>query len=276
MTSIISLKSKDYPAQFDCKKYLQEFYVSPKGSEYEGGMGEFQLNQLHSFYEKHSCKWDKENARLLEFGGGPVIAGLISAAPHVREIVFSAFTEDERKEVRLWKEQADEAHDWSSFFRYVVGDLEGKGDVSESWLERATLLRSRLTITSCDINQEYPLGMNFKDDPPFSIIYTSLCLEAACNSFAEYKSAIKKLGSLLKPGGCMVLFVVEEETFYMVGQRKWFCLSLTLGQVKEALEEAGFELLLSERDPSPVEQTEQPVVSDFKASLFIAAHKVEL
>lgn len=212
---------------------------------------------------------------MLEFGGGPVISGLISAAPHVREITFSAYTEDERKEVELWKQQTDGAHDWSSFFKYVVGDLECKGDVSESCQERATLLRSRLTVTSCDISQEYPLGMKMKDDIPFSIVYTSLCLEAACNSFAEYKLSIKKLGKLLKPGGYMVLFTAERETFYVVGERKWFCLSLTLAQVKKALEEAGFEVLLAERDPAHMQQIEHPVVSDFKACLFVVAYKVE-
>ena len=120
------LGSKEYPTHFDCTKYLQEYYSSPRGSEHEGDVTGFLLNQLHRFYEKYSCKWDREHARLLEFGGGPVISGLISAAPLVREIIFSAYTEDERKEVELWKQQTDGAHDWSSFFKYVVGDLKCK------------------------------------------------------------------------------------------------------------------------------------------------------
>ena len=52
-------------------------------------------------------------------------------------------------------------------------------------------------------------------------------------------------------------------------------LPLTLGQIKEALEEAGFELLMVERDPAPVQQIENPTVSDFKAVLFVAAYKVQ-
>ena len=117
--------------------------------------------------------------------------------------------------------------------------------------------------------------MKMKDDTPFSNVYASLCLEAACNSLAEYKLAIKKLGKLLKPGGYMVLFMAERETFYMVGEHKWFCLSLTLAQVKEALEEAGFELLMAERDSAHMQQIEHPIVSDFKACLFVVAYKVE-
>ena len=73
----------------------------------------------------------------------------------------------------------------------------------------------------------------------------------------------------------MVLFMAERETFYMVGEHKWFCLCLTLAHVKEALEEAGFELLMAERDPAHMQQIEQPIVSDFKACLFVVAYKVE-
>ena len=268
-----SLRSRDYNDQFDCKKYLKDYHSSEKGSENEEGSAEFRLVHLHRFYEKYSCKWDSTNARLLDFGGGPVISGLISAAPHVQQIIFAAHTEDERKEVQLWKNQTDGAHDWSPFFKYVVGDLESK-DGDAAWQERAALLRSRLTITSCDIFQEYPIGIKMEENNPFSIIYTSLCLEAVCDSFSEYKTAVKKLGRLLKPGGYLVMFVVERETFYMVGQHKWFCLSVTLAEVKEALYEAGFELLLIERDPSPMKQIQNPISSDFKASLFVAAYKV--
>ena len=268
------LQSKDYSTKFHCKDYLKAYYSSPSGSANEEGALLFHLQQLFAFYEKYSCKWDRDTAKMLEFGGGPVISGLISAVPHAREIIFAAYTESERNEVGLWKQQMDGAHDWSACFKYVIRELESNaGD--DAWQEREALLRSRLTITTCDINQEHPIGIMEADPTPFTIIYTSLCLEAACTTYIEYKMAVKKLGKLLKPGGYLVMFVVERETFYVVGEHKWFCLPLTLGQVKEALEEAGFELLMAERDPAPVQQIENPTVSDFKAVLFVAAYKVQ-
>ena len=107
------------------------------------------------------------------------------------------------------------------------------------------------------------------------IISTSLCLEAACTTFAEYKEAVKKLVRLLKPGGFLLMFVVERQTFYMVGEKKWFCLYLTLEQVKEALAEAGTAILVAERDPAPMDQIQTPIVSDYKALTFVAAQKVD-
>ena len=71
------------------------------------------------------------------------------------------------------------------------------------------------------------------------------------------------------------MFIVERETFYVVGEKKWFCLYLTLEQVKEALTEAGTAILVAERDPAPMEQIQNPVVSDYKAVVFVAAQKVE-
>ena len=71
------------------------------------------------------------------------------------------------------------------------------------------------------------------------------------------------------------MFIVERETFYMVGDKKWFCLYLTLEQAKEALVEAGTAILEAARDPAPIDQIQNPTVSDYKAVAFVAVQKVE-
>ena len=70
---------------------------------------------------------------------------------------------------------------------------------------------------------------------------------------------------------------VERETFYRVaGQTecKWFCLYITLAQIKEAMEEAGFDILMVERDPAPLQQIQNPIFSDFTSIVFVAGFKV--
>ena len=71
------------------------------------------------------------------------------------------------------------------------------------------------------------------------------------------------------------MFVVECQTFYMVGKKRWSCLYLTLEQVKEALADAGMVVLTAERDVAPINQIQNPTVSDYKALLFVAAQRVE-
>jgi hypothetical protein len=127
-------------------------------------------------------------------------------------------------------------------------------------------------IIACDITKEPPLESGvYKEE--FDIIQTSLCLEAACQSYEEYKSAMQKLAFMLKRGGFMVILAVEEQTFYYVDQRKWYSLPLSLSQIKDALLEAGLEILEIHRDAAPQELLQNPTVSDYKAMLFFVAKK---
>ena len=269
--SIGQSEGQFYSTEFNSKDYLSLYFTLPKGNLSETGGTHFQLIHLHSFYTKYSSRWNKTKARLLEFGGGPVIISLISAVQYVDQIIFSAYVENERKEIELWKQGKEGAHDWSSHFKSVVNQVEhGTGD----WHEREELLRKRITdIIACDIYRDDPL---LDKQEPFEIVTTSLCLEAACTaSYAQYKKAVKKLVGLLKPGGFLLMFIVERQTFYVVGKKKWPCLYLTLEQVKEALTEAGTTILVAERHPSKMEQIHNPELGDYKALVFVAAQKVE-
>lgn len=267
------LGGKSYSTEFNCKDYLSLFFATSKGSPNEKGGVDFHMMKVYDFYANYNSKWNNETARLLEFGGGPVITSLISAVPYVDQITFAAYAESERQEIELWKNEKEGAHDWSSHFKYVVHEVEHISGDADAWRKREELLRKRISsVVPCDIFCDNPL---LTKQEPFEIVSTSLCLEAACKTIAEYKEGIKKLVGLLKPGGFLLMFIVERETFYMVGEKKWFCLYLTLDQVKEALAEAGTAVLVAERDPAPMEQIQNPVVSDYKAVVFVVAQKVE-
>ena len=257
---------------FDAKEFCNTFYPSVEGSQNFAGGYNFRWEQLYKFFTKYNSKWDNKTARLLEFGGGLVVTPLISAAPYVNQITFSAFLESERKEVELWKQGKEGARDWSSHFKYVVNDMEHiSGD--DAWREREELLRKRIAnIVPCDALNDNPL---LGTQEPFEIISTSSTLETACTSYVEYKAAIKRLVGLLKPGGFFLMLIPERITFYVLGNKKWPCLHVTLEQVKEALAEAGAAVLMSERDPVSMEQMQNPVVVDKKSYAFVATHKVE-
>ena len=266
-----TLNSASYVDDFNPKELLNLFYATAEGSPSEKGAFDFYRRHLLNFYTKYSSKWDTTTARLLEFGGGPVIAPLISAAPFVDQITFAAYLESERKEIELWKDGKEDAHDWSSHFKCTVNEIERiPGD--DAWREREDLLRKRMSnIIPCDIFRDNPLLVK---QEPFEIVSTSLCLESACTTYAEYKEAIKKLVGLLKPGGFILVFLVERETFYVVGNKKWSCLYLTLEQVKEVLTEVGTAVFVAERDPGVMDQIQNPVIADGKGFAFLAAQKV--
>ena len=166
------------------------------------------------------------------------------------------------------------AHDWTYAFKHVVNELESNTDDS-AWKKRKELVHAKLQITTGDITKEHPIGLTEEHAQlQFSIISTSFCLESACKTYTEYKIAIKKLAKLLKFGGYMIMLVVESESFYKIGDKKWSVLPVSMDQVKEALEEAGFVLLIVESDPTPIESIQNPNDSDRKSVIFLAALKL--
>ena len=263
------MQRDQYSIQFNSKQFLQTFR-STIDSEWNT---RFRLKQRHNFFQKYSAKWDSSSAKLLEFGGGPTLLDLISAAPHVAEIVHTTYTPGEREEIEKWMNRSEGAHDWTQALKHVVCELESnKRD--DAWREREELIRSRLKITFGDITQEHPVSSNGEKEL-FSVVSTTFCLESACKTYTEYKRAVKKMARLLKLGGYLVMLVVEEQTFYTVGEQKWPILTLSLAQVKEALDEAGFSLLVAERAQAPLQFVQSPTHSNEKAVLFIAAYKTK-
>lgn len=268
--TIADTAETNYTAYFDPKAYLQMYFLTPEGNPGEPGAQNFELNMNHLFYSKYHSQWDTSTAKILEFGGGPVISRLISGVPYVKEVVFAAHTKEEREEVEKWRDSKEDAHNWDPFFHYV-NTLEHNDE--SAWKERESLLRNRMKkVIACDIKKEHPLESNvYKEE--FDIIQTSLCLEAACQTYEEYKSALRKLAFMLKKGGYMAILAVEDETFYYVDQTKWHCLRLSLSQIEQALKEAGLEIEETHREPTSQEMLQNPTVSDFKAMLYLVAKK---
>ena len=77
----------------------------------------FYLKSFHDFYTKLHHKWDSNSARLLEFGGGPTIYTLISAALYVKDITFAEYVDASRAEVRKWIDRDPDAHNWFPYVR---------------------------------------------------------------------------------------------------------------------------------------------------------------
>ena len=97
-------------------------------------------------------------------------------------------------------------------------------------------------------------------------------LEVACTTHEDFKAAIKNVVKMLRLVGYFVILFDEDETFYYVRGSKWAVLT---AQVQEALEETGCVVLMTERDPMPIESIENPIFFDGKAHVFLVAYKVK-
>ncbi|XP_060106511.1 nicotinamide N-methyltransferase-like [Heteronotia binoei] len=140
--------------------------------------------------------------------------------------------------MQRWLRKEPGAFDWSSIVKFVC-ELEGD---REKWVEKEEKVRRTIKqVLKCDVTQDNPLAPLVV--PPADCVLSLLCLEAACEDLLTYSSAVKNVGSLVKPGGHMILVTAIETTFYMVGQNRFFGLYLEQETVDDAVKGAGFDIV---------------------------------
>ena len=121
------------------QNYSQEFDV---GSYLIKGFGTSRLcgEEFTRFFFQKSVLSSISEFKVLDFGCGPVIANVISAARVATEVVLAEYTEEGRSAVRMWLEEDPNAFNWYLYFKYVVQTLEG--GTAEAAEEREKRLRS--------------------------------------------------------------------------------------------------------------------------------------
>ena len=177
---------------FDSFAYLRENY-----GDVQDQRAKFLLDYLHTTFQ--SLQIDGE-LKVLDFGSGPIIQNSISAAAFATEIVFCDISSANREAVRKWLDGEADAFNWSPHFDYVVKTLEGKSEKEAR--EREQRLRKISKVVCCDALSETPMEEGYEG--PYDVILQCGCLKAACSDKSSFKSAMKALCNLLKPGGTLV------------------------------------------------------------------------
>ncbi|KAM8927294.1 nicotinamide N-methyltransferase-like [Pelodytes ibericus] len=174
---------------------------------------------------------------LIDIGTGPSIYQLLSACETFNSIIATDYTDWNRQEFEKWLRKEPGAFDWSELSK-AVSELEGKG---VTWEAKEEKLRSRVkSFLKCDVTKSNPLDP--VEIPPADGLISTLCLDAACADLNAYRSALRNISSLLKPGGHLVLIGVLGNTFYTVGKQTFFSLTLDEQLVRKLVEEAGYTI----------------------------------
>ncbi|KAG6925644.1 nicotinamide N-methyltransferase-like [Chelydra serpentina] len=249
-----------YQKDFDPAVYLKTYYSFGSSHCQGNEILELNLRSLFKIFISGGVKGDT----LIDIGSGPTIYQLLSACENFQEIIASDYTDRNRQELEKWLKNEPGAFDWTPVVKYVC-ELEGD---REKWSEKEEKLRKKVKqVLKCDVSKSNVLApMSL---PQADCLLSTLCLEAACKDLNSYRAALKNIGSLLKPGGHLVMVIVLKETYYMVGQRRFSCLYLERESVEEALREAGYDVQCIEVTPNRSEST----FSDFEAVLSLVACK---
>ncbi|CAH1791716.1 unnamed protein product [Owenia fusiformis] len=232
----------NYKEHFDTQFYLRSNYSDPRTS----GLSNltYLLDKLHTMFSSGQIK----GAKLLEFGTGPTIHTLISASKYVTDITCAEYAECNRNEINKWLQWDKDAHDWTETFQYIAG-LEGSRDIKSMELRVRGALKQ---VIPCDINLKNPLHPFTYSN--YDTTISSLVLESACHTLDHYGKSLKRIGSLIKDGGKLIMYGLLKESSYMVNGVTFHSLYLEADDVIRALKNAGFiriDMKICETDLEP-------------------------
>ena len=242
----------DYKTDFVPLAYLDD-YSNP--SSPESFLSNFLYNNLHQFF--HSVPLPQTELKLLDFGCGPVIANVISASQYVSDIVQAEYTPQGRVLLEQWlKRDPSFTFDWSPHFKYIVQTLEGRSEAEVK--EREESLRQKIkAIVPCDITQDPPISQEYAG--PYDILVCCCVLGGTAKTLHDYEEQLKRLYSLIKPGGYLLFAVptapIENEScnhFYLIDKKKFTVFWLSVRRLSPLLEEIGFTVIDTKSKDNPI------------------------
>ena len=231
---------------FDALGYLRARYQDSRDQRVI-----YQLGKLHTLFKENFPQND--DLKVLDFGSGPVIQHSISAASKASEIVFCDIFPSNREAVQKWLKKDANAFNWSPHFDYVVKTLEGKG--GKEARQREERIRQIAKVVYCDAQAEQLIEKGYEG--PYDIVLEFACLMAACTDKQNYRSCMKSLTSLLKPGGVFVHYSSNsncspddgELLRYPVGDKDFPYIGINHEYVTALLKEDGFADVCSDFVP---------------------------
>jgi hypothetical protein len=220
-------------------------------------MGEFAvyeafspLDYLHSYYGQLDSEADgllnflveqfehiETGAKVLEFGGGPTLIGLIPAARKAASIHFCDYVVENRQFVERWLAGDEHEFDWHVFVERCL-QFEGIPHPDAAQIEaRCELIRSVVgPVTSCDVYQRPPI----QSDHLFDVVITNYCLDAVTNDIKEWHQHIETLKQMLQPGGLFIMSSLKQATYSDFGETRYPNVYLLEDDVRTGLIQAGF------------------------------------
>lgn len=248
---------------FDPREYLQEYY-SKIGSENQGLLEFF----IHAYDDI------KPNSIMLEFGGGPTVYPLITAATKVKEIHFSDYLDSNLNEVRCWKSASPGAFDWTNFFKKALF-LEGKKNLSKKEVQkREKLVRQKIAkFMHCDAFKRYPINPKLKDY--YDVINTNFVTESITSSIKDWENIFANVCSMLKEGGWLIMTALKEAQYYRIGDKMFPAVNINEEDFIRVLTKLGFQETNFILSSIPAEITNEDLQGyvGYKGMIFLKAKK---
>ncbi|XP_077105853.1 indolethylamine N-methyltransferase-like [Ranitomeya variabilis] len=245
---------------FDCRESLEKYFSDKPDMVFAEDSLIFPIENLIKTFTEGNIKGDI----LIDLSSGPMVHHLFAACEFFKHIIVLKMSDRCIMEVKRWVDSRTGAFDWSHVAKLQV-DKAGKSDLLQ---DKEGKVRSAIQhVMKCDPEKE-----NMMDPivlPPADCVICFALLEYVCKNQDDYIRYLRKLSSLLKPGGHFIMIGPLEITYLSVGKDKLHAFSHDEDFARKALVGEGFVI-------DRCEVKKRTVVSDltdYKGVIFIAAHK---
>ncbi|XP_075135011.1 nicotinamide N-methyltransferase-like [Leptodactylus fuscus] len=245
------------------RQHLEQYFSDNRGMVFgEDGLI-FPIRSLTKAFAAGHIRGDI----LLDLSSGSLVHHLYSACEFFKDIIVLKMKDRCIMELKRWVDKRTGAFHWGHAAKHHV-DIEGKSHRVE---DKEVKVRSAMQhVVKCNLEKENmtePIVL-----PPSDCIIIAWLLDVISKDQDDYIRYLRKFSGLLKPGGHFLLIGCLEMTYVTVGKDKFHVLKYDENFARKALE--GEDFIIDECKIH--KRTAVSDLTDYKALIFIVAHKKEL
>jgi hypothetical protein len=221
-------ETADFMDHWDARQYVEFYYgrhkTVPKDED-----------DMFRFYAAALRAIGRHLPTALEIGCGPVLHRAAQMVRWTDRLDMAEFDDGNLEQLRMWLEGDPNAFDWSVYIgsKNGVVDVEGDGG---TLAEREQMLRSRVHLMKCDLNSEQPLGKAVT----YPLVACHYCAEWVIPNPEGYRQTLRRLSSLVEPGGWLFISGVHETEYCMVNNWPAHCATVRDTDLRSTLESLGY------------------------------------
>ncbi|CAD5231778.1 unnamed protein product [Bursaphelenchus xylophilus] len=249
------LNREHFHTEFDTLAYLKDFYTN---------VDDPAMQMVLTFLPGMVARLPRINS-VLDFGAGPTIHVAVCFRHKAEEIYLADYLVQNRDELERWLAHRS-TFDWTKTLK-MIATQEGMEWSKICEMEPATRPKIK-GIFPCNCLDDNVLDAPRELLGSFGMVTTIFTLEYCCNTQEEYRNAIRRVVSLVKPGGYFFMGGILEETWCSFGGRRFTCLYITMDFMLSCLRDAGLNVDLG----NPAET----LYYEINGMFLIQCHKPEL
>ncbi|XP_075696792.1 nicotinamide N-methyltransferase-like [Rhinoderma darwinii] len=245
---------------FDSRQFLEHYFSDKSDMAFGDDVLKFPIEKLRQVFAVGHINGDI----LIDLSIGSLIHHLYSASEFFKNIIVLKANNRCIMELKRWVDERTGAFYWG----HTSTLLQEKEENSDQCQDQEAKVRSAIQhVVKYDLEKE-----NMTDPlvlPPADCVISVWLLEVISKDQDDYIRYLRKISRLLKPGGHLMMIGALDITYYLVGKDKFQGFTYDENFVRKVLAGEGFII-----DYCNVkERTAVSDLTDYKATIFIAAHK---